>query len=198
MRFVLACAMSAMAFLPAAFGADGLVAVESAHAPKETLDQLEDLVKGKGMAVFARVDHAAGAAKIGKSLRPTELLIFGNPQGGTPDSPPPRRDEPVPASGPRALAPVRTRPAADGLLERFGEGGLGLAADALGDRPGAERRLSQKLPCKLHTPHREVLHGRVADGARFPAGARAVKNREALDRLSARRAAPVAGGTPAR
>jgi uncharacterized protein (DUF302 family) len=36
------------------------------------------------MTVFARIDHAAGAKKIGKSLRPTELLIFGNPKGGTP------------------------------------------------------------------------------------------------------------------
>lgn len=68
----------------AAWGADGLVAVKSAHAPKETIDRLEKLLKEKGMTIFARVDHAAGAAKVGKTLRPTELLIFGNPQGGTP------------------------------------------------------------------------------------------------------------------
>ena len=37
-----------------------------------------------GDGVFARIDHAAGAQKVGKTLRPTELLIFGNPQGGTP------------------------------------------------------------------------------------------------------------------
>jgi uncharacterized protein (DUF302 family) len=42
------------------------------------------LVKERGLSVFARIDHAAGAAKVGKTLRPTELLIFGNPQGGTP------------------------------------------------------------------------------------------------------------------
>lgn len=84
MRAVLVFAMSAMAFLPVAFGADGLVTLESAHAPKETLERLERLVKEKGMNVFVRVDHAAGAAKIGRTLRPTELLIFGNPQGGTP------------------------------------------------------------------------------------------------------------------
>lgn len=42
------------------------------------------IVKDKGLNVFARIDHAAGAAKVGKTLRPTELLIFGNPQGGTP------------------------------------------------------------------------------------------------------------------
>jgi uncharacterized protein (DUF302 family) len=68
----------------AAWGADGLVAVKSQHPPRETIDRLEKLVKEKGMTVFARVDHAAGAAKVGKTLRPAELLIFGNPQGGTP------------------------------------------------------------------------------------------------------------------
>lgn len=68
----------------AAVAADGLVSMKSAHPPKETIDRLEKIVKDKGMTVFARVDHAAGAAKVGKTLRPTELLIFGNPQGGTP------------------------------------------------------------------------------------------------------------------
>lgn len=48
------------------------------------MDRLEDGVKQRGLVVFARIDHAAGASKIGKTLRPTELLIFGNPQGGTP------------------------------------------------------------------------------------------------------------------
>ena len=48
------------------------------------MDKLEEVVKQRGLVVFARIDHAAGATKIGKSLRPTELLIFGNPQGGTP------------------------------------------------------------------------------------------------------------------
>jgi uncharacterized protein (DUF302 family) len=70
--------------VPAALAADGVVAVKSGLAVKETIDRLETIVKEKGMTVFVRVDHAAGAAKIGKDLRPTELLIFGNPQGGTP------------------------------------------------------------------------------------------------------------------
>lgn len=48
------------------------------------MNRLEEQVKAKGLNVFARIDHAAGAAKIGKTLRPTEVLIFGNPQGGTP------------------------------------------------------------------------------------------------------------------
>lgn len=67
-----------------AVAADGLVVVKSPHSAKETMNRLEDIVKQRGLNVFARIDHAAGAAKIGKTLRPTELLVFGNPQGGTP------------------------------------------------------------------------------------------------------------------
>jgi uncharacterized protein (DUF302 family) len=67
-----------------AFGVEGLITVKSAHGAKDTMDRLELAVKQKGLNVFARIDHAAGATKIGKKLRPTELLIFGNPQGGTP------------------------------------------------------------------------------------------------------------------
>ena len=64
--------------------ADGLIAVKSPYTAKETMDRLESQVKQRGLSVFARIDHAAGAAKIGKSLRPDRVLIFGNPQGGTP------------------------------------------------------------------------------------------------------------------
>jgi uncharacterized protein (DUF302 family) len=67
-----------------AWGADGLITVKSPHSPKDTMDRLEALLKQKGMTIFARIDHAANAAKVGKILRATELLIFGNPQGGTP------------------------------------------------------------------------------------------------------------------
>lgn len=64
--------------------ADGLVSLKSPHSAQATMDQLITVVKDKGMNVFARVDHAAGAEKVGQSLRPTEVLIFGNPKGGTP------------------------------------------------------------------------------------------------------------------
>jgi uncharacterized protein (DUF302 family) len=64
--------------------ADGLIAVKSPYSAKETMDRFEAVVKERSLNVFARIDHAAGAAKVGKSLRPTEVLIFGNPQGGTP------------------------------------------------------------------------------------------------------------------
>jgi len=69
---------------PWAWAADGLITVKSAHGAKATMDRLEEIVKERGMTVFNRIDHAAGAAKIGKKLRATELLVFGNPAGGTP------------------------------------------------------------------------------------------------------------------
>jgi uncharacterized protein (DUF302 family) len=68
----------------AALAADGLVQTKSPHSAGDTMSRLEEQVKQRGLNVFARIDHAAGAARVGKTLRPTELLIFGNPQGGTP------------------------------------------------------------------------------------------------------------------
>lgn len=67
-----------------AHAADGMIAVKSPRNAKETMNRFEELAKQRGLNVFARIDHAAGAAKVGKSLRPTEVLIFGNPRGGTP------------------------------------------------------------------------------------------------------------------
>lgn len=67
-----------------AMAADGLTTIPSSYGPKETMNRLEAEVKVKGLTVFARIDHAAGAAEVGMSLRPTELLIFGNAKGGTP------------------------------------------------------------------------------------------------------------------
>ena len=67
-----------------AYAAEGLIEVKSSYGAKETMDRFEETAKKRGLTVFARIDHAAGAAKIGKTLRATELLIFGNPQGGTP------------------------------------------------------------------------------------------------------------------
>jgi uncharacterized protein (DUF302 family) len=63
---------------------DGLTTVPSTLGPKETMDRLEAGVRGKGLTVFARIDHAAGAVAAGLPLRPTELLVFGNARGGTP------------------------------------------------------------------------------------------------------------------
>jgi uncharacterized protein (DUF302 family) len=64
--------------------ADGLITVRSSYGPNDTMNRLEAEVKAKGMTVFARIDHAAGAAEVGLPLRPTEVLIFGAAKGGTP------------------------------------------------------------------------------------------------------------------
>lgn len=63
---------------------DGLITVASKYPVKQTLDRLDADLKAKGITVFARIDHAAGAASVALPLRPTELLIFGSPKGGTP------------------------------------------------------------------------------------------------------------------
>ena len=64
--------------------ADGLIVIKSPLGAKATMNRFEDIARQRGLTVFARVDHAAGAATVGKTLRPTEVLIFGNPMGGTP------------------------------------------------------------------------------------------------------------------
>jgi uncharacterized protein (DUF302 family) len=64
--------------------ADGLIAVKSSRGPKETMEKLVAELGAKGLTIFARVDHAAGAKEAGLELRPTELVIFGNAKGGTP------------------------------------------------------------------------------------------------------------------
>src|SRR5713101_3171712 len=67
-----------------AMAADGLITMRSSYGPQDTMNRFEAEVRAKGMTVFARIDHAAGAAAVGLSLRPTEVLIFGNAKGGTP------------------------------------------------------------------------------------------------------------------
>jgi uncharacterized protein (DUF302 family) len=64
--------------------ADGLTTLKSSRGPKETMDRLVAELQAKGLTIFARVDHAAGAREAGLELRPTELVIFGNAKGGTP------------------------------------------------------------------------------------------------------------------
>jgi uncharacterized protein (DUF302 family) len=63
---------------------EGLTSIQSSFGPKKTMDRLEGEIRANGMEVFARINHAAGAAKVGLTLRPTELIIFGNARGGTP------------------------------------------------------------------------------------------------------------------
>ena len=63
---------------------DGLITCDGKFGPKETMDRLAAAVTTRGISIVARIDHAAAAAAIGMGLRPTEVLIFGNPQAGTP------------------------------------------------------------------------------------------------------------------
>jgi uncharacterized protein (DUF302 family) len=67
-----------------ALAADGMVVKQSQHSVGKTLDQLTNILKKKGITVFARVDHKAGGKKVGKKLGATQVLIFGNPKMGTP------------------------------------------------------------------------------------------------------------------
>lgn len=65
-------------------GNAGLVNVKSAHSVAATADRLEGVLAEKGMKLFLRLNHAEGAGNVGIKLRPTELLIFGNPKVGAP------------------------------------------------------------------------------------------------------------------
>ncbi len=75
--------MAAFFMLPIASADDGLISIRSAHSVPVTLDRFGKVVRSKGMTVFARVDHSKGAAGVSLPLRPTVLLIFGNPKIGT-------------------------------------------------------------------------------------------------------------------
>ncbi len=80
-----ALAVLLMSFLPSLALADtGMISKKSAHSVAETIDRLEAILKEKGLTIFARIDHAAGAKKADLELAPTQVLIFGNPKLGTP------------------------------------------------------------------------------------------------------------------
>ncbi|GAM63064.1 putative inner membrane or exported protein [Vibrio ishigakensis] len=63
---------------------DGIITVKSAHDVNTTVDNLEKALESKGMKVFAVIDHSAGAKSVGIDLKPTELVVFGNPKVGSP------------------------------------------------------------------------------------------------------------------
>ena len=63
---------------------DGLVKYESHYSVKETADRFESIAKSKGLTLFVRIDHQENASGVGLELRPTEVIIFGNPKVGTP------------------------------------------------------------------------------------------------------------------
>ena len=61
-----------------------LATLPSAHGVKETVERLKALLAQKRIEIFAHIDHAAAAEKVGLTLQPTQVLIFGNPKAGTP------------------------------------------------------------------------------------------------------------------
>lgn len=63
---------------------NGLITLESQYSVGETIDRLVGEAQRARLIIFARIDHAANARELGEDLRPTELLIFGHPRGGTP------------------------------------------------------------------------------------------------------------------
>ena len=85
MRYFLVYTLAGILFFASWVQADsGLISTKSAHDVKTTADRLENALKTKGMRVFIRIDHAQGAQTVGKALRPTEVIVFGNPKVGTP------------------------------------------------------------------------------------------------------------------
>jgi uncharacterized protein (DUF302 family) len=84
MRIVVTLVVTVLLTASPALADDGLVSVRSAHGVAETLDQLEQAAREAGVAIAARIDHSANAAKVGQTLRPTALLLFANPKAGTP------------------------------------------------------------------------------------------------------------------
>lgn len=64
-------------------GSSHLVTKPSKYSVPDTIDRIEKAVTAKGMQIFTRIDHGGEAKKVGLEMRPTELLIFGNPKGGT-------------------------------------------------------------------------------------------------------------------
>ena len=65
-------------------GEDGLIDIPSNHSVDKTVEKLKGILQAKNITLFALVDHSGEAAKEGIKMRPTKLLIFGNPKGGTP------------------------------------------------------------------------------------------------------------------
>ncbi len=112
---------------------NGLTTLPSIHSAKETMDRLEADVRAKGLTVFARIDHSAGAKAVGLSLRSTVLLIFGNAQGGTP------------------------------LMQALQTAGIDLPLKALvWEDPGGKVWLSYNEPAWIAQRHADAGHGDVA------------------------------------
>ena len=75
--------VSMAALCATAQAGDNLITKPSKYSVPDTMNRIEQAVTAKGMTIFARIDHAGEAKKAGLEMKPTELLIFGNPKGGT-------------------------------------------------------------------------------------------------------------------
>ena len=84
MRYLLYTLVAVFFFASVTYADNGIISIKSSYDVKTTRDRLESKLREKGMTVFIRINHAEGAQKVGKKLRPTELIIFGNPKVGTP------------------------------------------------------------------------------------------------------------------
>ena len=84
MRRLFFTSIGLICFASLACADNGMISLKSSHDVKITADRLEKNLIAKGMMVFIRINHTEGAQKVGKKLRPTEVIIFGNPKVGTP------------------------------------------------------------------------------------------------------------------
>lgn len=84
MKALLFAVLSIMLPVYALAGEKGLVHKQSKYLVAETITRLEAVLRSKGVIIFARIDHSGEAGKVGLTMRPTQLLIFGNPKAGTP------------------------------------------------------------------------------------------------------------------
>jgi len=75
--------LTILLFTMPTFANDHLITLESSHSVKDTADKFAQLVEQKGLRLFARIDHAANAAGVELELKPTEVILFGNPNAGT-------------------------------------------------------------------------------------------------------------------
>jgi len=75
--------MVASLFAGAAQASGNLMTKPSKYSVPETIDRIEKAITAKGMQIFTRIDHGGEAKKVGLDMKPTQLLIFGNPKGGT-------------------------------------------------------------------------------------------------------------------
>ena len=69
---------------PAGPSADGVISKPSPYTVDETIRRLDEIVRGKGLTVFARIDHRAGAREVGLDMQDERVLVFGAPRAGTP------------------------------------------------------------------------------------------------------------------